>query len=98
MSIRPYRDILRRRSRQIHVGNVAVGGDACLTERPEPRVGPIDDLAGGEVSLELRTRPAEHGPSIRVELDASALAGDRLNVGERELGADRDGGPSGHGG
>ena len=31
MSIRPYQDILRRRSRQIHVGNVAVGGDAPIS-------------------------------------------------------------------
>ena len=31
MSIRPYREIHRRRSRQIHVGKVAVGGDAPIT-------------------------------------------------------------------
>ncbi len=31
MSVRPYRDIDRRRSRQIHVGKVAVGGDAPIT-------------------------------------------------------------------
>jgi (E)-4-hydroxy-3-methylbut-2-enyl-diphosphate synthase len=31
MSIRPYRDIHRRRCRQIHVGNVAVGGDAPIS-------------------------------------------------------------------
>jgi (E)-4-hydroxy-3-methylbut-2-enyl-diphosphate synthase len=31
MSIRPYRDIARRKSRQIHVGKVAVGGDAPIT-------------------------------------------------------------------
>jgi (E)-4-hydroxy-3-methylbut-2-enyl-diphosphate synthase len=31
MSIRPYRDILRRKSRQIHVGKVPVGGDAPIT-------------------------------------------------------------------
>ncbi len=31
MSIRPYRDILRRKSRQIMVGNVPVGGDAPIT-------------------------------------------------------------------
>jgi (E)-4-hydroxy-3-methylbut-2-enyl-diphosphate synthase len=31
MSVRPYRDILRRKSRQIHVGKVAVGGDAPIT-------------------------------------------------------------------
>lgn len=31
MSIRPYRDIQRRRSRKIFVGNVPVGGDAPIT-------------------------------------------------------------------
>ncbi len=31
MSLRPYRDIHRRKSRQIHVGPVAVGGDAPIT-------------------------------------------------------------------
>jgi (E)-4-hydroxy-3-methylbut-2-enyl-diphosphate synthase len=31
MSVRPYRDIARRRSRQIHVGRVPVGGDAPIT-------------------------------------------------------------------
>ncbi len=30
MSVRPYRDIQRRTSRQIHVGKVAVGGDAPI--------------------------------------------------------------------
>ncbi len=31
MSVRPYRDIARRQCRQIHVGDVAVGGDAPIT-------------------------------------------------------------------
>jgi (E)-4-hydroxy-3-methylbut-2-enyl-diphosphate synthase len=31
MSVRPYRDIYRRKSRQIMVGNVPVGGDAPIT-------------------------------------------------------------------
>jgi (E)-4-hydroxy-3-methylbut-2-enyl-diphosphate synthase len=31
MSIRPWRDVIRRRSRQIHVGKVAVGGDAPIS-------------------------------------------------------------------
>ena len=31
MSIRPYRDILRRKCRQIMIGNVPVGGDAPIT-------------------------------------------------------------------
>lgn len=31
MSVRPYREIQRRKSRQIHVGKVAVGGDAPIS-------------------------------------------------------------------
>jgi (E)-4-hydroxy-3-methylbut-2-enyl-diphosphate synthase len=31
MSVRPYRDIVRRRCRTVHVGPVAVGGDAPIT-------------------------------------------------------------------
>jgi (E)-4-hydroxy-3-methylbut-2-enyl-diphosphate synthase len=31
MSVRPYRDIARRKCRQVHVGKVAVGGDAPIT-------------------------------------------------------------------
>ncbi len=31
MTVRPYRDIQRRRCRQIHVGKVPVGGDAPIT-------------------------------------------------------------------
>jgi (E)-4-hydroxy-3-methylbut-2-enyl-diphosphate synthase len=31
MSIRPWRDIERRKSRQIMVGNLAVGGDAPIS-------------------------------------------------------------------
>ena len=31
MSIRAYRDIHRRKSKQIHVGSVLVGGDAPIT-------------------------------------------------------------------
>src|SRR3954468_19952996 len=31
MTVRPYRQIIRRKSRQIHVGSVAVGGDAPIS-------------------------------------------------------------------
>ena len=31
MSVRPYRDIHRRKSRQIRVGSVLVGGDAPIS-------------------------------------------------------------------
>ncbi|MDP7540650.1 MAG: flavodoxin-dependent (E)-4-hydroxy-3-methylbut-2-enyl-diphosphate synthase, partial [Alphaproteobacteria bacterium] len=31
MSVRPYRDIMRRASRQIHVGDMLVGGNAPIS-------------------------------------------------------------------
>ena len=31
MSLRPYRDIVRRKSRKIKVGNIFVGGDAPIS-------------------------------------------------------------------
>ncbi len=31
MTVRPYRQIIRRKCRQIHVGSVPVGGDAPIT-------------------------------------------------------------------
>ncbi|MCH8925110.1 MAG: flavodoxin-dependent (E)-4-hydroxy-3-methylbut-2-enyl-diphosphate synthase, partial [Proteobacteria bacterium] len=31
MSVRPYRDIYRRKSRQVRVGGVVVGGDAPIS-------------------------------------------------------------------
>ena len=44
MSVRPYRDIVRRRSRQIWVGDVAVGGDAPITVQSMTNT-PTDDVA-----------------------------------------------------
>ena len=43
MSIRPWRDIARRPSRQIMVGNVAVGGDAPITVQTMTNT-PTDDI------------------------------------------------------
>ena len=31
MSVRPYRNIARRKSRQVYVGSIAVGGDAPIS-------------------------------------------------------------------
>lgn len=54
MSIRPWRDIERRKSRQIMVGNVAVGGDApiavqsmtnTLTSDPQATIRQINEIA-----------------------------------------------------
>jgi (E)-4-hydroxy-3-methylbut-2-enyl-diphosphate synthase len=60
MSVRPYREIIRRKSRQIHVGAVKVGGDApiavqsmtnTLTSDAEATIGQIRQLemAGAEI-------------------------------------------------
>ncbi len=44
MSIRPYRDIVRHRTRQIRVGDVAVGGDAPISVQSMTNT-PTDDVA-----------------------------------------------------
>ncbi|HSK40943.1 MAG TPA: flavodoxin-dependent (E)-4-hydroxy-3-methylbut-2-enyl-diphosphate synthase [Arenibaculum sp.] len=44
MSVRPYRDIHRRRSRQIRVGKVLVGGDAPITVQSMTNT-PTEDVA-----------------------------------------------------
>ena len=44
-SYRPYQDITRRKSRQIHVGRVAVGGDAPITVQTMTNT-PTPDVAG----------------------------------------------------
>ncbi|MEH6545701.1 MAG: flavodoxin-dependent (E)-4-hydroxy-3-methylbut-2-enyl-diphosphate synthase [Sneathiella sp.] len=60
MSIRPYRDVIRRKSRQIFVGDVPVGGDApisvqsmtnTLTSDPKATIGQIHALeeAGADI-------------------------------------------------
>ena len=44
MSVRPYREIHRRRSRKIHVGSVAVGGDAPISVQSMTNT-PTSDVA-----------------------------------------------------
>jgi (E)-4-hydroxy-3-methylbut-2-enyl-diphosphate synthase len=44
MSVRPYRDIHRRTSRQIHVGKMAVGGDAPISVQSMTNT-PTEDVA-----------------------------------------------------
>lgn len=54
MSVRPYRDIERRKCRQVHVGRVPVGGDAPITVQSMTNVlttdvqGTIDQIAALE--------------------------------------------------
>ncbi len=45
MSVRPYRDIARRKSRQIHVGGVAVGGDAPISVQSMTNTPTVDVAA-----------------------------------------------------
>src|SRR3569623_1135022 len=45
MSVRPWRDIVRRKSRQIMVGNVPVGGDAPVTVQTMPNTPTSDARA-----------------------------------------------------
>ena len=42
MSIRPYRDIQRRKCRQIHVGPIAVGGDAPISVQSMTNTDTVD--------------------------------------------------------
>jgi (E)-4-hydroxy-3-methylbut-2-enyl-diphosphate synthase len=60
MSVRPYRDIERRKCRQIHVGRIAIGGDApisvqsmtnTLTEDAAATIGQIQQLEAAGADL-----------------------------------------------
>ena len=50
MSVRPYREIHRRRSRKIHVGSVAVGGDAPISVQSMTNT-PTSDVAATVVQI-----------------------------------------------
>lgn len=60
MSIRPWRDIDRRRSRKIMVGNVPVGGDAPIAVQSMTNT----DTADAKATLEQIDRIAEAGADI----------------------------------
>jgi (E)-4-hydroxy-3-methylbut-2-enyl-diphosphate synthase len=60
MSIRPYRDIVRRKSRQIMVGNVPVGGDAPITVQTMTNTLTADAAA----TIEQIRRSVEAGADI----------------------------------
>ncbi len=59
MSVRPYRDIHRRKSRQIHVGPVAVGGDAPITVQSMTNTPTSDVKATVEQILALERAGAD---------------------------------------
>ncbi len=75
MSIRPWRDITRRQSRQIMVGNVPVGGDAPITVQTMTNT-PTDDV---RATIDQIRRCEEAGADIiRVSCpDEAATAGFR---------------------
>ena len=50
MSVRPYREILRRKCRQIHVGSVPVGGDAPISVQSMTNT-PTTDVAATIASI-----------------------------------------------
>ena len=58
--IRPWRNIERRKSRQIHVGSVAVGGDAPISVQTMTNT-PTPDVAA---TLDQIHRAAEAGADI----------------------------------
>ncbi|MGE5506806.1 MAG: flavodoxin-dependent (E)-4-hydroxy-3-methylbut-2-enyl-diphosphate synthase, partial [Actinomycetota bacterium] len=60
MSLRPYREIHRRKSRQIHVGSVPVGGDAPISVQTMTNT-PTTDV---EATLAQIRRAAEAGADI----------------------------------
>jgi (E)-4-hydroxy-3-methylbut-2-enyl-diphosphate synthase len=80
MSIRPYRDITRRKSRQIRVGSVAVGGDApitvqsmtnTLTADPQATIGQIRALeAAGADIVRVSCPDEESTAALREIVDA----------------------------
>jgi (E)-4-hydroxy-3-methylbut-2-enyl-diphosphate synthase len=78
MSIRPWRDIVRRPSRQIMVGNVAVGGDAPITVQTMTNT-PTEDV---RATIDQIRRCEEAGADIiRVSCpDEAATAGFRQIV------------------
>lgn len=53
MSVRPYRDIVRRKSRQVMVGDVPVGGDAPITVQSMTNTLTSDPVATSEQIAQL---------------------------------------------
>ena len=68
MSLRPYRDIQRRKSRQIMVGKVAVGGEAPITVQSMTNT-PTTDVAATVASL-LGIDPPAQSEGRAIALDA----------------------------
>ena len=60
MSIRPYRDIQRRKSRKIRVGDVEVGGDAPITVQSMTNTLTTDMQANDPPDQGARSRRRRH--------------------------------------
>ncbi|MEQ8370159.1 MAG: flavodoxin-dependent (E)-4-hydroxy-3-methylbut-2-enyl-diphosphate synthase, partial [Alphaproteobacteria bacterium] len=73
MSVRPYRDIARRRSRQIRVGAVLVGGDAPVSVQSMTNT-PTTDVAA--TVAQIHRLEAAGADIVRVSCpdEASSLA------------------------
>ena len=61
-SVRPWRDIARRQSRQIMVGNVPVGGDAPITVQTMTNT-PTEDV---RATVDQIRRCEEAGADIKI--------------------------------
>ena len=89
-SVRPWRDIERRKSRQIMVGNVPVGGDAPITVQTMTNT-PTEDAVA---TIDQIRRCEDAGADlIRVSCptEESTESFRKIAKAARELGADRRG-------
>ncbi len=73
MSVRPYRDISRRRSRQIHVGSVPIGGDAPIAVQTMTNT-PTHDVAATVAQILAAERAGADIVRVSCPDQASALA------------------------
>jgi (E)-4-hydroxy-3-methylbut-2-enyl-diphosphate synthase len=73
MSIRPYRDISRRKSRQIHVGSVPIGGDAPIAVQTMTNT-PTHDVAATVAQILAAERAGADIVRVSCPDQASALA------------------------
>ena len=64
MSVRPYRDIHRRKSRQIRVGSVLVGGDAPISVQTMTNTLTADAAATIKQIQEARGGGLRHRPRL----------------------------------
>ena len=64
MSVRAYRDIARRKSRQIRVGNVLVGGDAPITVQSMTNTLTADAKATIEQIRRIEAAGCRHRPRL----------------------------------